>query len=435
MRKKRIVIVGGGFAGVWAAMGAARSLHRKGAEDRAGITLISPDDALVIRPRLYEADLGGVRVPLSRVLAPVGVEHRQATVDGIAVDARKLTLTGRSPGELEYDQLVLCAGSEARLPDGGAGVHCVDSYRQAVALHEAVAGLGDRPGAPFSATVVGAGFTGIEVAAELSGMLRAAARTAGASAAETSVHLVDRAGSVAPEFGPQARAVIAGALSSLGVQAHTGVPASQLDADGVTLAGGERIDSGLTIWAGGARASALNEQLGLPLDARGRLAVDAQMATGIDGVWAAGDSVAVSVDGRHLAMMSCQQAIPQGRQAGENAAAAVLGGSPGRYAQPLYLTCLDLGSAGALLTCGFERDRILARGERAKRFKRWINRSLIYPPASEDGTELLRLGKLATPGPLTAKIQQLALRSDTVRNAVVSRAEDRAEQYSAASLS
>jgi NADH dehydrogenase len=435
MKQKRIVIVGGGFAGVWAAMGAARLLRGQGAEDRIGITLVSPDDALVIRPRLYEADLGGVRVPLSRVLAPVGIEHRQARVDGIAVDGRKLTLAGPSPAELEYDQLVLCAGSEVRLPGGADGVHCADSYRQAVALREAVAGLGKRSGAPFSATVVGAGFTGIELAAELSDRLRAAARDAGASPAQASVHLVDQADSVAPEFGPRARAVIEDALSSLGVQTHTGVPVSQLDAEGVTLAGGERIDGGLTIWAGGPRASTLNEQLGLALDAQGRLEVDAQMATGVDGVWAAGDSAAVSVDGQHLAMMSCQQAMPQGRQAGENAAAAVLGRPPGRYTQPLYLTCLDLGSAGALLTCGFERDRILARGERAKRFKRWINRSLIYPPAGEDGAELLRLGKAATPGPLTAKIQQLALRSNTVRNAVVSRAEDRAERYSTASLS
>jgi NADH:ubiquinone reductase (H+-translocating) len=429
MRQKRIVIVGGGFAGVWAAMGAARSLHRRGAADRVAITLVSPDDALVIRPRLYESDLSGVRVPLSRVLPPVGVDHRQARVDGIAVDARKLMLGGQSPGELEYEQLILCAGSEARLPAGADGVHCVDGYLQAVALHGAVAGLGDRPGAPFSATVVGAGFTGIEVAAELSDMLRAAAGDAGAAPAEASVHLVDRADSVAPEFGPGARAVIEDALGSLGVRTHAGAPVSRLDAGGVTLAGGERIDSGLTVWAGGPRASALNEQLGLALDARGRLAVDAQMATGIDGVWAAGDAAGVSVDGEHLAMMSCQQAMPQGRQAGENAAAVILGDPPGRYTQPLYLTCLDLGSAGALLTCGFERDRILARGERAKRFKRWINRSLIYPPASANSAELLGLGKRATAGPAAATIQRLALRSNMLRHTLVSRGEDRAERY------
>ena len=78
MEQKRIIIVGGGFAGVWAAMGAARKLAEKSGGDDVRITLVSPDDALVIRPRLYESDLSGVRVPLSEVLSPVAVEHRQA---------------------------------------------------------------------------------------------------------------------------------------------------------------------------------------------------------------------------------------------------------------------------------------------------------------------------------------------------------------------
>jgi NADH dehydrogenase len=432
MRQKRLVIVGGGFAGVWAAMGASRLLRRHGAEGEVGITLVSPDDALVVRPRLYESDLSGVRVPLSGVLSPVGVDHRRATVERIDADRRRLTLAGHSSAELAYDQLVLCAGSKVRLPEGAESVHCVDSYEQAVALHQAVAGLADRPGTPLSATVIGAGFTGIELATELSDKLRGAARAAGASTADVSVRLVDQTGTVAPEFGPRARLVIEDALRSLDVQAQTGVPVSHVDAEGATLANGERVEASLTIWAAGPRASALNEQLGLPLDAKGRLAVDSHMATGIDGVWAAGDSAAASVDGEHLAMMSCQQAMPQGRQAGENAAAAILGRLPGRYTQPLYLTCLDLGSAGGLLTCGHERDTVLAGGEQGKRFKRWINRSLIYPPASGDATEMLELGKPTTAGALTATIQRMALRSNAVRNSIISRSDDRAEQYSRA---
>ncbi len=413
-------------------MGASRLLRRHGAENRVGITLLSPDDALVIRPRLYESDLSGVRVPLSGLLSPVGIDYRMATVERIDADGRRLTLVGHSSTELAYDQLVLCAGSKVRLPEGAAGVHCVDSYEQAVALHQAVDGLAERPAAPFSATIVGAGFTGLELATELSDKLRAGARAAGAATADVSVRLVDQASTVAPEFGPKARVVIEDALRSLGIQAQTGVPVSHLDADGVTLANGKRVEGSLTIWAAGPRASALNEQLGLPLDAKGRLAVDSHMATGIDGVWAAGDSASVTVDGRHLAMMSCQQAMPQGRQAGENAAATILGRSPGCYAQPLYLTCLDLGSAGGLLTCGYERDTIIAGGEQGKRFKRWINRSLIYPPAGGDATAMLGLGKPAAAGALSATIQRMALRSNALRNTVISRSDDRAEQYSMA---
>ncbi len=424
------MIVGGGFAGVWAAMGAARALRQGRAEGEVEITLVSPGDSLVIRPRLHESDLGGVHVPLDCLLPPVGVERRRASVEAIDVDRRTLTLAGDSPGELRYDQLVLSAGSAVSLPEA-AGVHCVDTYAQAVALHDAVELLGAQPDQRFSATVVGAGFSGLEVAAELSDMLRAAAKAARVPPEEVSVRLIEQAATIAPEFGLKARTVIEEALGSLGVESQVGAHVAEVDEDRVMLSGGERIDTSLTVWTVGPRASSLNEQLGLRLDRHGRLSVDSHMATGADGVWAAGDSARVSVDDEHLALMSCQHAIPQGRQAGENAAAAVLGRSLAHYRQPLYLTCLDLGSAGALITSGFERDTIVATGQRGKRFKRFVNRSLIYPPASEKATDLLKLGKLTPPGRVAATLQRMALRSGVVRTALIARGEDRAERYSA----
>jgi NADH dehydrogenase len=436
MKRHRIVIVGGGFAGVWAALGASARLRSERAESRATITLVSPDDALVIRPRLYEADLAGVRVPLNRVLSPLGIEQRVASVETIDTDRRSLTLVGERPdaGELPYDQLVLCAGSRLTLPQHFEKVHCADSYEQAIALHQAVAALGENPAKQFSATVVGGGFTGLELAAELTAMLRDAALAADGDPSDVRVDLVEQAPSVAPEFGARARAVIASALQSLGVQTHAGVPVSQVDDSGVTLADGKRIASAITVCATGPRATALNEQLGLPLDEQGRVAVDAHMASGIDGVWVAGDSARVTVDGEHLALMSCQHAMPQGRQAGANAAAAAIGRSLGEYSQPMYLTCLDLGAAGALLTCGFERDFILAAGEQAKPFKRFINRSNIYPPA-DNPSGLLKLGKTGPPGALTAAIQTRALRSKAVRKAVTGGGEDRAAIYASVDAS
>jgi hypothetical protein len=85
------------------------------------------------------------------------------------------------------------------------------------------------------------------------------------------------------------------------------------------------------------------------------------------------------------------------------------------------------------LTCGHERDTVIASGERGKRFKRFINRSLIYPPAGGDPARLLALGKPATAGTIGARAQAMAIRSNAVRSAVVSRGEDRAEQYSTSS--
>jgi NADH:ubiquinone reductase (H+-translocating) len=237
---------------------------------------------------------------------------------------------------------------------------------------------------------------------------------------------------VAPEFGSDARAVIENALQSLGVRIRMGERVSGIDSSGVTLVGGERIESSLVVWATGPRASALNEQLGLKLDPRGRLVVDSHLSTGIDGVWAAGDSASALADKEHVALMSCQHAIPQGRQAGENAAASVLGRSPGHYRQSLYLNILDLGSAGALLTSGFEKDAVVATGARAKRFKRFINRSFIYPPATGNAGDLLRLGKPTGSGRASAMIQKTMLRRNAVRTILASCSEDRAEQYAAA---
>lgn len=428
MEQSRIVIVGSGFAGVWAALGAAARRRRERAEERVRVTLISPDGLLVVRPRLYEADLSGTCVPLEELLRAIGVELHIASVEGIDVQRRTLTLAGHAQGEMTYDELVLCAGSALRVPRHPSPIHSVDSHAEARALHEAVAALRERPDAGFRATVVGAGFTGIEVAAELAGMLGEAARVAGAEPAREPVQLIESTGSIAPEFGPSARAVIRDALTGLGVGLRTETSVSRVD-DGVLLDDGERLESDLTVWACGPRASMLTEELGVALDECGRVTVDPHLAADVDGVWVAGDCARAVADGEQIAPMSCQHAMPQGRQAGQNAVARALGRPLQIYRQPLYLTCLDLGSAGALLTRGFEREDIIATGEQGKRFKRFINRSLIYPPPGREAAPLLKLGGAAPPGRVTARIQGLALRSAAIRRSVTSGGKDHAAAY------
>lgn len=173
--------------------------------------------------------------------------------------------------------------------------------------------------------------------------------------------------------------------------------------------------------------------LGLSFDRCGRVSIDAYMATGIDRIWAAGDLARATAVGDHVALMSCQHAMPQGRQAGENAARAVLGRPLGEYHQPLYVTCLDLGSAGAVLTRGFARDDVMARGDEAKQIKRFINRSVIYPPTDTAG--LLKLGSAKPPGPVAVKLQTFALRRKRLRHAAITRGQDRASNYASAGVS
>lgn len=426
MSDKRILIIGGGFAGVHAAVGAAQTL-RAAREHAVSVELVSPDPGLVIRPRLYEADLAGVRVPLGRILKPIGVTHRRASVVEINAARRAVRLDDDS-GQLSYHQLVLAAGSRLPLPAAGGPVHAADSYAQALALQRAVTELGQGGEAGFSAVVVGGGFSGLELAAELAGTLTRSAQAAGHRTSGR-VTLVERHQHVAPGFGPRARQVIERALAGLGVEIRTGVGASEVRAGGVALEDGSEIEGKLIVWSTGPRPSPLTEQIPGARDALGRLELDRFLATGTEGIWAAGDCAAASVDGEHIAVMSCQHAMPQGHRAGENAAAASLGRPARRYRQPLYLTCLDLGDYGALLTCGFDRDTILATGQEAKRFKRYINRSVIYPPATRDAERLLKLGRPQPTGPAMAAVTRLALRSRTIRDRLTSSAEDRAALF------
>lgn len=417
MNEKRILIVGGGFAGVHAAVGASEVLGAV-ADHRVCVELVSPDPYLVIRPRLYEADLSGVCVPLRGVLGPIGVRQHRATV--VEIDARARTVRlDTGPERLLYDQLVFAAGSRLSVPEA-EHVHSADTHAQARALHHAVGRLPRRS----RVVVVGGGYTGLELAAELAGTLAHAGRGA--------VTLIERSAHLAPGFGPRARGVIAQAMARLGVEVRTGSPVSDVRAGGVTLGDGTRIDAELVVWSTGPRASELAAQIPARRDSLGRLEVDRFLATGAPGIWAAGDSAGARADGEQLAVMSCQHAMPQGRRAGENAAAAALGQPPRPYRQPLYLTCLDLGDAGALLTAGFARDTVLAAGAPAKRFKRYINRSLIYPPVDGDRAQILSMGRPAPVGPALAALTRVALRSDRVRGRVIGGAEDRASLVAAA---
>jgi NADH:ubiquinone reductase (H+-translocating) len=393
---QHVVIIGGGFAGVWSALGASAMRQELGrAASDLRITLVSRDPYLTIRPRLYEADPEGLRVPFDMVLDDIGVEHLVGEVTRIAPAARALTVhPSRGLLPLAYDRLILAAGSVLNRPAiRGAAEHAfsVDNYAEAMSLHRHLATLPARPAFPgrFTAVVIGAGFTGLEVATGMIGRLRALAARAGAED-EAAVLLVERAEVVGPDLGANPRPVIETALRELGVGVRLGRTVTAVDADGVTLTDGERIPAATTVWTSGLRASDLAAQLPVERDALGRLPVDEYLRVrGVAGVLAAGDVARAMADAEHVALMSCQHAIPMGECAGRNAVAEVLGGAPAVYTQPHYVTCLDLGAWGALFTEGWERS-VRLTGLWAKVMKETINTRLIYPPTAGGGPNRAR---------------------------------------------
>ncbi len=386
MGAQRILVLGGGFAGLWSALAAARQLDQLGLDSGAvEVLLVNRDAFHGIRVRNYEADLDPLRVPLEAVLGPAGVRWLVGEVHAIDPGAQAVTVqTPSGPQRLAYDRLVFALGSELRRPQiPGLAAHGfdVDTYGGASRLAGHLETLAERPEAAgrLTAVVVGAGLTGIEAACELPARLRAVQEDAGLSG-PVRVVLVDHNPHVGSDMGESARPVIEQALSALGVESRLGVRVEGLDGSEIRFDSGEVIATQTVVWCAGMRASPLAAGCGVPTDALGRLPVDADLrVVGLSDVFAAGDSARLALEDGHTTVMSCQHGRPMGRFAGHNAVCDLLGLPLLPLRIDWYTTILDLGPWGALYTEGWER-RVVATGEAAKRTKRLINGQRIYPP-------------------------------------------------------
>lgn len=379
---KDILIVGGGFAGVWAAAGAVRVARQAG--DPLRVRLISDRDDLVIRPRLYEADPAAMRIPLDDLLGPIGVNRMTARVDSIDVDAGMAVACAGDGRRLTamFDRLVLTAGSHLVRPGlpGAEYLFDIDTIEAATALDVHLHGLPARPATlgRYTAVVVGAGFTGLEIVTELGARLRGIA----GPDADIRVVLVERNTVPGPELGDAPRPYIVKALDDLGVELRLGRTVEAVTGDQAVLSDGEVIPAATVVWTVGMTASALTAQIPGERDRLGRLVVDEHLRVrGVPSVYAAGDTAsAAAVEPGHTTIQSCQHAQPMGKYAGHNVAADLLGLPLLDFVTDPYSNAIDLGAAGALTTAGW--DRVVEHtGAEAKAVKQAINAHWIYPPA------------------------------------------------------
>ena len=386
----RILVLGAGFAGLWAAIGAARKLDELGkSRGDAEILVVDRNSYHNIRVRNYEVDLSDAAIPLAELLDPIGVDHMVGEVGAID-PARQEVIVATSNGRevLHYDRLVLTLGSELvrpAIPGLAANSFDVDTYQAAARLNDHLAAVGRQAPSPGRATVVvvGAGFTGIEVATEMP------AKLAKAGITHPHVILVDPNPVVGATICDHGRPVISEALAALAVETRLGVKISAVDARGVTLNSGEFIPAQTVVWCAGMAANPLVSTLAVEHDRLGRIEVDSFMqARHLSNVFAAGDIASCLVDGAHATVMSCQFARPMGRFAGHNVVADL-------FAQPMlplaidwYVTVLDLGGWGALYTVGWDRQ-VHSTGAAAKLTKQTINHKRIYPPRNGDRGALL----------------------------------------------
>lgn len=399
------MVLGAGFAGLWAAIGAARKIDQIGpAASEVEILVVDRNDYHNIRVRNYEVDLSDVTIPLADVLDPIGVNHMRAEVQAVDPSARHVAVeTAVGQQCLTYDRLVLTLGSQLVRPAiPGLAVHGydVDTYVAAARLDAHLEELGKQAPSEGRSTVVvvGAGFTGIEVATEMPAKLDRAHLSG-----QRRIVLVDPNANVGMTIGEHSRQTIHGALSALGVETRLNVSVISVHANGIKLSSDEFISAKTVVWCAGMQASPVGAAFATERDRHGRLLVDRFMrATGLRHVFAAGDVASSVIDGIHSTVMSCQFARPMGRFAGHNVVADLFSLPMLPLQIDSYVTVLDLGAWGALYTVGWDRQ-VHAVGASAKMTKQIINRERIYPPRTRSRSDLLAAAAPTIQAPPTSR--------------------------------
>lgn len=383
--KKQLLIVGSGFSGMWAAVSAARVAELSGNDDLQ-IAVLAPAAELRVRPRFYEENVAGLRAPLSDLYAELDVEFIAGHAERIDTTEKTVWYRAQDGGTSlrNYDRVILATGSQIRRPAiNGLAEYAfdIDQMESAQIFEKHLDELVNQPASLARNTVVvcGGGFTGIELATELPARLRARL----GDDTQTRVIVVERGDKIGGRFSEALSQVIAEASIGLGVEWRLNSEVASIDATGVTLKGGEHIESSTVVWTAGVEAHPLTQQIRAERDAQGRLRVnDLLQIPALPDVYATGDTAHAKTDELgNTALMTCQHAIQLGKFAGHNAAASLLNAAPHPYRQVNYVTCLDLGGWGAVYTEGWEQAVKSVR-EEAKKIKIAITNELIYPPAA-----------------------------------------------------
>ncbi|SFW80634.1 NAD(P)/FAD-dependent oxidoreductase [Amycolatopsis australiensis] len=358
----RVVIVGGGFAGYHA----AKSLRREAGED-VEVVVLNPTDYFLYLPLLPEVAAGILdprRVAVSIPETLRGVRLVLGTATGIDFDARHVTYTDPEDREhrIGYDRLVLAAGSVNKLlpvpgvPEYAHGFRGVpealylrDHVTRQIELAAAAEDPAERD-ARCTFVVVGAGYTGTEVAAQGPAFTEAlAARHPELAGQRIRWLLLDVAERVLPELDRRLGRTADQVLRSRGVEVLMNTSVDHADAKGVTLTNGDPVPTRTLVWCVGVRPDPLVAGLGLET-AKGRLVVTEQLTVpGRDDVFACGDAAAVpdlTRPGQYTAM-TAQHAERQGKLAGRNVAASLGYGRPGTYRHHDLGFVVDLGAGAA----------------------------------------------------------------------------------------
>lgn len=388
---KKLIIIGGGFAGFWSAMSAVRQSRELKKDEELDITLINPDNYLTIRPRLYEVSLDGLRVELDKYLLPLGVNQVIGKADVIDPAAKLITVsTDQGIHKYEYDYLILASGSQLKginIP-GFRYTFNMDTFNNAQQLEDHMVKLAKNnfsdPGAK-TFVIVGGGLTGLEAATSIEEKANLLRSLHGDTAIDFKIVLVDRGQEIAGIYAKDAQSYIIDTLNKKNVVTIPGTTVNAIATDKIVLSDGTEIPTQTVIWCAGIVASSLTTFLDGDRDALGRLQVDQFLKLpAYNDVIVAGDVASVPLDDDgNVSLMACQFSMDLGKWAGHNAVNDLFSESLMPYVNNRYVTCLDLGQDDGLFTTGWDRN-LLFKGREGKDIKEQINQHLIYPGELEE---------------------------------------------------
>jgi len=327
--RPRIVIVGGGFGGI----AAAKALRHCDAE----VIVIDRRNHHIFQPLLYQVATA-VLAP-SDVAAPIRqLAARQPNVsvmlaEVVAVDVKARTVDAECPGigvkRIDFDYLVVAAGTQSSYfghSEFARYAPCLKTITDAETIRTKILSAyelaessedADERLRQMTFVLVGAGPTGVELAASIAQMTTTTLRSnfRHIDPASTSIFLLDGAKRVLPTFAESSSEKAAKRLAKLGVKVITSALVEHIDDRGV-IVGGKRIESRTVLWTAGVSPSPLVKMLGVATDRAGRACVGPFMnVPDSSGIFVVGDTATLTQNGRPLPGVA-QVAIQQGRYVG-----------------------------------------------------------------------------------------------------------------------
>ena len=364
---RRILIIGGGYAGFYAAWNLEKRIKAKEAQ----ITIVEPRPYMTYQPFLPEVVAGSVEarhvaVSLRSNLRRTRVIPGHVTSITHADKQVMVRMPDGSSQSLSYDIIVITAGAVTRtFPIDGIAEHAIGlkTVEEAVAIRdqlltafERAASLPDGPERRrlLTVTVVGGGFSGVEVFGEMLSLASSLLRSyAELNFSDLSFHLIEASGRILPEVTEKPGRWVVHHLTQRGAHVHLNTQMVSARGGEVVLSTGERYATNILVWAAGnASNPVVATNTDLPVDARGLLITRADLRIGtaeavVEDAWAAGDNaavpdLAVNSSGART-VPNAQHAVRQGRLLAKNLVAVIRGELPREYLHHSLGTVATLG--------------------------------------------------------------------------------------------